>query len=742
MALASPISQGYQTDIRTLQQSTVTKACWMSLALAYSWFLAHVWLTDAGWQPRSMIESLGSWLGLLFLIVSGVSALWLRKRHLREASYVVVWGLAASVVLALIGYNALDVSYLWALPILFSSVLMRPRSAFLFAGMAVLSLRMYALVPSANADGAYIPAATLLVLAVASYVFSRNLYTALHWTWDEWRRAGENEREARERRAELRRALRALDGATARLERTNYMLALARDQAQEARRLKQQFAQTLSHELRTPLNLITGFSDLMVQSPDYYGSPLPVTYRRDLSIVHRNAHHLKALVDDVLDLARIDAAQMSLTIEETAPADLVKSAIDIVRSLVEAHDVALNHRLQADLPSVHVDQMRIRQVLVNLLNNAARFTDEGSIEVSVSQCEGDIVFAVTDTGVGISPEELSRIFQEFHQVDSTSRRRHQGAGLGLAICQRFVKMHGGRIWAESEPGQGSTFSFAIPLTPHERLGNLPQESIATQEGAVARASDKLVAIAVTHSASAANLLSRYLVDCRTVAVPSLGEAAKAALRLMPQVIVVDTTSYPNPHEQLEAILDDPKLANCMGVAVPLPGEESNRRTLDADGYLLKPVSRQALWDALRQFGEQVDTVLLIDDDEGFVQLMRRMLHDPVRRYQVTSAGTGVEALASLARSTPDLVLLDLMLPDMDGSQVLAAIRANPQWSGTPVVVVSAQDDPGEATALGGSMAISRAGGLLPSQALRLMQTVVQTTSSQVPPKSDQRSTAQ
>jgi len=192
--------------------------------------------------------------------------------------------------------------------------------------------------------------------------------------------------------------------------------------------------------------------------------------------------------------------------------------------------------------------------------------------------------------------------------------------------------------------------------------------------------------------------------------------------------VVDTTSHPGSQNDPALLLSHPQLAGCMGISVPLPGEESQRRHLDADGYLLKPVSRQSLWDALRRFGERVDRILLVDDDDGFVQLMRRLLQDPVRRYQVQGVGSGTEALAAIERQTPDLVLLDLMLPDMTGDQVLATIRGDQRWPHLPVIIVSAQDDPGQAQALQGPMTISRAGGLLPSQALRLLQATLETAS--------------
>ncbi|MBC7239137.1 MAG: hypothetical protein H5T71_03435, partial [Chloroflexi bacterium] len=228
--------------------------------------------------------------------------------------------------------------------------------------------------------------------------------------------------------------------------------------------MKQQFAQTISHELRTPLNLIISFTELMIQTPEYYEAPLPPKYARDLGIIYRNARHLQSLINDVLDLARIEAAQMALITEETDLSALTYEAVNTVRSLVESRGLALHTNIPPALPRLRVDPRRIRQVLFNLLSNAVRFTEKGSITVTVMQQDNEIVFAIRDTGIGIADEDKTRIFEEFRQADSGTHRRYGGAGLGLAISKRFVELHGGRIWVESQVGQGSTFYFTLPIT--------------------------------------------------------------------------------------------------------------------------------------------------------------------------------------------------------------------------------------------------------------------------------------
>jgi len=722
-------TQAIQEDLRTLQQDTLRKACRLSLIAAYAWVLTHLLLLGSDFAFAQSPSLRVAWIGMVTLISLSLLSQWAQARYVLS-SILLVAGLFVATSLALWAYGAPILAALFVLPVFFASVLLYPWTALLIWGAASGVLVLLSLPPGGPIPlGSSLLAIGILALAsAAASIFSRNLYVALNWTWTEWQRASESEQAALERGSELRRALKALDEASARLERSNYSLHLARDQAEEARRLKQQFAQTISHELRTPLNLIVGFSELMVESPEYYGGALPAPYRRDLSIVQRNARHLQALVNDVLDLARIDAAQMSVVIEQVKPADLAENAVAIVRSLVESRGLYLRTEVEPGLPSLQVDATRIRQVLVNLLNNAARFTDQGGITLSVARADGSITFAVTDTGVGIAADDIPKVFEEFRQVDDVPRRRHQGAGLGLAISRRFVEMHGGHISVDSVVGQGSTFHFDLPLVVPEdaavgQLAGALQPSTAGTQGP-----ETPVLLAVTRSPLAIGLLSRYVRGCRTIAASSLPEAIEAARRLMPQVIVIDTANQAISPEQLRALLTDCRLPYTLGIACPLPGEDTNREMLGASGYLIKPVSRPVLWDALRQFGDDVDSILLVDDDRDFVRLMRRMLQDPVRRYQVSAVHTGQQALDKLGEGLPDLVLLDLKLPDLDGNEVLARIRANPDWANLPVMIVSAQDEVEEGQAvLTGPFVVGNSSGLLPNQTVRFIQLAVETS---------------
>jgi signal transduction histidine kinase/CheY-like chemotaxis protein len=560
----------------------------------------------------------------------------------------------------------------------------------------------------------------VLLVAVATWLSARSLHTALEWAWSGYRRASENEQIAREGQAELRRTLKALDEATYRLERANYMLSVARDQAEEARRLKQEFAQTISHELRTPLNIIVGFTEVLTESPQYYGTTLPAACQRDLGIIHRNARHLLSLINDVLDLARIEAAQMSIAPEKCDPATLVAEAVDTARPLAESRGLVVRSEVESALPSVYADPMRIRQVLFNLLSNAARFTEHGSITVRARRDGDEVVFSVSDTGVGIAPQDIPRVFQEFQQLDGSLRRRHGGAGLGLAISKRFVELHGGRIWVESQLGRGSTFYFTLPVHPAQAFRDTPAVSVRPA-GSPER---ERVLLAVTKSPSAATLLARYIRDHRTVVVHDADQAEKAARQLVPQAVLFDVASVPVSVDELRFYAQAWSLASVPFLSCPLPGEKPLQEYLTADGYLTKPITREALWDTLRHFGDQVDRVLIVDDDRDFVRLVTRMLEGPVRRYQVLRAYTAREGMEMIEYHHPDLVLLDLMLPDQPGSELIATLRASETWRHLPVVVISAQDQMMLLGPVSGALVATRGRSFEPGDVVRWVQSVL------------------
>jgi len=690
--------------------------------VGFMWFFWVVFPGLGGEKPSAV-----AWIGSSLLLITAICGYIVKQRHTKLSSYVLIAGILGGVACILLITRALEVAYLFIIPVIIASVLTKPL-VFLctasLAGSTALALGRVLLGISLGSSGVLLFIAILLVVTLASWFSARNLRIALVWAWHGYERARKSQQNARDRQGELGRALKALDEATYRLERTNYMLGLARDQADEARRIKQQFAQTISHELRTPLNLIVGFTELMAESPEHYGIEATPVYLHDLGIVYRNARHLQSLVNDVLDLARIEAAQMTVLPEETEPVDLLQQAVDTMRGLVEGRGLTMKVDIAPELPLLWIDPVRIRQVLFNLLNNAVRFTESGIITVRGQRTGDEVCFSVEDTGLGIAPEDLSRIFVEFEQADGGTKRRHEGAGLGLAISKRFVDLHGGRMWVESTLGAGSTFSFALPILrdalTHSAQGKL--STLTTSERSEPGGHADPVLLVVTRSLSAASLLSRYVHHCRTVVVPNLDEARGRACDVVPQVIVVDRAAGGYGLDEVSTLAEEWGLPDALVISTPLPGEAPLQARMQVEGYLVKPVSRESVWELMRGLGQDVSEVLIVDDDRDFVKYLSRVLEDnPVRPYSVTGAYSGQQALLKLQQRVVDVVLLDLGLPDIDGYEVVRRMRSSAALRDVPVVIVSAHGETDEFEVLNGTIECAKSGGLRPGEVVRFVQ---------------------
>jgi signal transduction histidine kinase/CheY-like chemotaxis protein len=697
--------------------------------VSYGWLFVLIYPVFGGRPPPAIV-----YVGCVAMLMAATVAFFLADRCAHLGALCVITGQWVAIACAAAGYRIPELTYLFVAPVIFSSVLMGGGAVF-FVALAAAGVVDYVAdrtMGFATLTGTQqvLPIIVLAVVSFASWLSLRNLNRALQWAWHSYERARRNEDRALDVQGQLRRVLKAMDEAQYRLERANYMLAVARDQATEAQRLKQRFAQNISHELRTPLNLIVGFTELMSESPEYYGGPLPPAYLRDLSIIHRNACHLQGLVNDVLELSRIEAAQVGMTWEHTAPATLIADVVDTARPLVESRHLHLETSVEPALPTLLVDPTRIRQVLLNLVTNAVRFTERGGITLRAGRRDGEVIFSVTDTGTGVPEEHLSRIFDEFHQVQSGGARG--GAGLGLSISKSFVELHGGRIWVESQAGCGSTFFFTIPVTRDAVSG----EAWASN-GPPPATRERPVILVVTRSPLGAALLARRVPEAHTVISPDLGQAQTIAREWLPHVVVVDQAGPQTAPAELAELaqLQVPVLRCC------LPGEQLMQDRLQVTGYLIKPVTRESTWDVLRGLGEKIESILVVDDDQDFVLFMSRLLeNNPVRQYRVFTAHNGREAMTLAEHHRPDLILLDLGLPDIGGEEVIAQLRANEALQADSyepaIVVVSGQDALDQREMLPGELVVSQADGVRPGELLSWLRGVIicRITPSPVPPE--------
>lgn len=652
------------------------------------------------------------WSAPLSLLLGGFSSYRLLERHPRWAAALSLGALWVSA--SATAYASGNQVFLFSLSfvIVLAGVLSRRWLILFFTGLSLgyvwLVYRLGKL-----AGGSW--AAPLLFLVASfglSWLLWHYLDIALEWSWHNHQRAVRSMLEARQRRAELARLTKALDEENDRLIRLNRELIEARREAEEARRLKAEFAANVSHELRTPINLIVGFSEMMYTSPESYGGQLlPPEYLGDIHAIYRSAKHLQSLIDDILDLSRIDAKHMALTREWVDIGEVITEAVAAIRELVERKGLELQVEIEPDLPRLYLDRTRIRQVLLNLIANAVRFTENGYIRVtcrdhlaqdwasqggsqaSSSSLSGPslvptsryVRVSVLDSGIGIRPEDIEGIFEEFRQADGSLRRKYGGTGLGLAISKRFVELHGGWMWAESELGKGSTFHFVLPtedgVVSHVELkGTRPLKLTQLPEKTV---------IVLDDDPNIIQLFRRYTRNCRIEGAATMQQAAQMVVDLQPALVV---SSKETPITDVNALTEThPSLKSARLTLMSCPISSPRRKVLalGVRDYLVKPVSKEELVGAMERLQVPLNTILAVEDDPNMMRLFERMLaglENPVQLKKAYNAEDAQEIMRSLV---PDLVLLDFALPGMDGHELLSWMQRDARLRKVPVIAVTA-----------------------------------------------------
>jgi signal transduction histidine kinase/CheY-like chemotaxis protein len=618
-----------------------------------------------------------TWLALIIEIICGIS-FWLRDKRLDLAIHVLLSGLWLCNILTVqrFGPALLPFTILIVLATgLLSNWTFGLSIAVASCGIAVM-----------GGDGLAHQNSLLWMLAVwmsllTGRIFFGSLHQSLAILWDYEDYAVRKMDEAREHRHELARLAKALKEAKEDLERANVQLRYAWHAAEDARRLKAQFAANVSHELRTPLNLIVGFSEMMSLVPQAYGSTLPPEYRADMRTLYRNAKHLQSLINDVLDISQIEAGQMAVVKEETDLREIILEAASLIRDLIESRGLTLKVVVPDYCPTLWLDRTRIRQVILNLLSNASHFTETGSITLVVSLEDASVRVSVSDTGIGIRAEDLGRVFEEFYQAENSLSKKQGTSGLGLALSKHFVELHGGRIWAESEgvPGKGSTFSFVLPIVNRSSMWDL---TLHTPAGT----SDSRYFVVMDTDPAVRALFERHTKTHRSIGAQTLEETVRLVRAVHPTAVIIDSADL--QPQTLDAV----RAADCQVpiVTCALPSGRRMMQRYNVADYLIKPVSFNALLDALEQFRLPIHDVLMIDDDPDFVQMFSRMLHAVRRSYQVWEAYSGQEGLAVMEQHRPDIVVLDLLMPDVDGFTVIQHMKGNAALADIPVVVVSAR----------------------------------------------------
>jgi signal transduction histidine kinase/CheY-like chemotaxis protein len=477
---------------------------------------------------------------------------------------------------------------------------------------------------------------------------------------------------------------------TKELEATNEELQKANLKIKEADRLKSEFLANMSHELRTPMNAIIGFSKLVHRKT---ADIIPARQKENLEKVEISANQLLTLINDILDLSKIEAGKMSLNIMAFDFASLVDTCFSTVEPMVKSAKVRLVKEVPEELPELVSDQDKVKQILINLLSNALKFTGGGEVKLSAARENGSLKIVVSDTGVGIPADALQYIFDEFRQVDGSSTRKHGGTGLGLSITKKLANLLGGTIDVTSVEGEGSTFTLTLPF-------EIKQEAVTTEAvrpvletPSPADMEGKKVLLAIDDDPNVLILLRENLEEEGYYVVGALSgeEGIQKAREIRPYAVTLDILM---PQKDGWAVLSDlkadPETRDIPIIVLSIVDNRELGFSLGAFDYLVKPFDKDAILAALQRIPRALTKrVLVVDDEPAAVDLITQLLED--EDYQITGAYTGKEALRILEDKAQDIILLDLLMPGMDGFEVIQKVKADQRWKDIPIIVVTAKD---------------------------------------------------
>jgi PAS domain S-box-containing protein len=480
---------------------------------------------------------------------------------------------------------------------------------------------------------------------------------------------------------------------TASLEAANRELELRNREVQRATQLKSKFLASMSHELRTPLNAIVGFSDLLAEE---IAGALNEKQKRFVGHIKQGSGHLLQLINDILDLSKIEAGQLEFRCEDFLIADALPEVLSTIRPLAMAKNIHLEPAIEKQL-SIYADRVRFKQILYNLLSNAVKFTPKnGKVDVDCYEDGNSVCISVTDTGIGIRPQDQEMVFEEFRQVEGAAGSTHEGTGLGLAITRRLVEQQGGKISLQSEFGKGSRFTFSLPAGS-KVLAETHAVSVETAVAAVAGnggCNKPLVLIADDEASAREILVSHLEPEYRIAMAESGAEALEKAKELRPDAIILDVLmAKGNGFETLVTLRKDPTTANIPIIILSIVDQKQVGFALGATDYLIKPIGKPVLLETIRKYvkphADDDSSILLVDDDPKTLQLLEETLRSA--GYETQSVQSGARALEVLASKLVGAVLLDLLMPGMDGFQVIRHIRQESALRDLPIFVMTAKN---------------------------------------------------
>jgi signal transduction histidine kinase len=649
--------------------------------------------TAVGWRISSWNMLVSKWLIVVMLIAL---VFWLRFSSISLTGTLALFAIPTCLAAAMISLPAAIGTALSSATLL----ILLPRFLGINVGGAEVSLGL-------------ISTATAVFIMVNLFYHVSNKF---EWLWEFSYRSRLLLEETRDRKAELNQALDDLARANIELNRVNVMTRHLRQAAEDARASKEEFVANVSHELRTPLNMILSFSEMIIQAPETYGNNVPAALMADLTVIERNANHLSKLVDDVLDLSQIDAGEMALTKQYVHFRELIEFAVTAVQPLYDLKGLTLGVSMPDDLPAIFCDRTRITEVLLNLLSNGGRFTEHGGVRILVSLKGHDVEVAVADTGSGIAAQDLSKLFRPFQQLDGSIRRRYGGTGLGLNISKRFIELHEGKIWVESQEGVGTTFYFSLPIAPPQpthdnvlRRLNPDWQFLQRTHPSMAPKIPVPPRVVVLESGQVLQrLLTRYWHDAEIVPVSSIAQAREELGREPSRALLINESSIGKGLKRVNASTALPE--GIPAIICSIPDVQQPPTVPGALENLIKPITRDKLFSALDRLDITQGTVLIVDDEPDILHLLARMLTASGRDYRILQARDGQEALDIMRGHQPDVILLDLIMPNVDGFHLLEMRSQDVRLRDIPVVVISALDREGHPV-VSSAICVTRVGGL-------------------------------
>jgi|GEM_PF-2135308 len=480
---------------------------------------------------------------------------------------------------------------------------------------------------------------------------------------------------------------------TAELAQSIKEASKARKVAEEANQAKSSFLANMSHELRTPMNAIIGYSEMLQEEAEDLGQE---DFIPDIQKIHRAGKHLLSLINDILDLSKIEAGRMELYLENFEIQALIQDVVATVKPLLEKNCNELKLLIADDLSTIYADLTKVRQSLFNLLSNASKFTENGTITLSLNRDVREdkdwIIFQVSDTGIGMTQEQISRLFKAFTQADASTTRKYGGTGLGLTITQKFCQMMGGDIFVESEFEQGTTFTIELPIqvqkiTKVEPIADPDDQSIPVE-------THRNIVLVIDDDPTVHDLIDRFLTkENFLVRTASSGaEGIRLAKSLEPDAITLDVMMPDlDGWAVLAALKADIQTAQIPVIMVTMIDNQNLGYALGAADYIVKPIGKNNLRNILHKYNSQAsfDKVLIVEDNPDTRDLLRRQLLD--YSETVIEAENGVQAIEILSREIPELIISDLMMPEMDGFELVRQMRQNPCWSSIPVIILTAKE---------------------------------------------------